>query len=80
MAQRHKGEAADEGASDRVRRPPLQPIGSVRRELVRPDGTKIVVDVPVYPPFRLESTGAAPPPPEARRKRSNAKPRRSDAE
>jgi len=25
----------------------------VERELTRPDGTKLVVQVPVYPPFRL---------------------------
>jgi hypothetical protein len=31
----------------------LEPIGVVKRELKRPDGTTIVVEVPVYPPFRL---------------------------
>jgi hypothetical protein len=79
MAQRHKGGAAEEPATE-TRRAPPEPIGRVRRELVRPDGTKVVVDVPVYPPFRLENTGSAPPPPEARRKRPGAKPRRSDSE
>ena len=31
----------------------LQPIGVVERELTRPDGTKLTVKVPVYPPFQL---------------------------
>ncbi len=26
----------------------------VERELTRPDGTKLIVRVPVYPPFKLE--------------------------
>lgn len=33
---------------------PLEPIGVVERELTRPDGTKVRVEVPVYPPFRLQ--------------------------
>ena len=32
---------------------PLEPIAVVERELTRPDGTKLRVEVPVYPPFRL---------------------------
>jgi hypothetical protein len=32
---------------------PLEPIRMVERELTCPDGTKLVVQVPVYPPFRL---------------------------
>lgn len=32
---------------------PLEPIRTVERELTRPDGTKLRVEVPVYPPFRL---------------------------
>jgi hypothetical protein len=32
----------------------LEPIRVVKRELTRPDGTTLTVDVPVYPPFRLE--------------------------
>ena len=32
---------------------PIEPIRMVERELTRPDGTKIKVTVPVYPPFRL---------------------------
>ena len=33
---------------------PLEPIRVVVRELTRPDGKKMKVEVPVYPPFRLE--------------------------
>jgi hypothetical protein len=32
----------------------LEPIRYVERELTRPDGSKLRVKVPVYPPFRLE--------------------------
>ena len=32
---------------------PLEPIRVVERELTRPDGTKLRVKVPVYPPFEL---------------------------
>jgi hypothetical protein len=33
---------------------PLKPIRVVVRELTRPDGKKLRVEVPVYPPFRLD--------------------------
>jgi hypothetical protein len=41
----------------------LEPIRVVRRRLKRPDGTTLEVDVPVYPPFRLDPrpTPKAPP-------------------
>jgi hypothetical protein len=39
---------------DTVKGAKLEPIRVVRRELRRPDGTVVQVDVPVYPPFRLE--------------------------
>ncbi|MDH3211768.1 MAG: hypothetical protein OEM05_04705 [Myxococcales bacterium] len=38
---------------------PLTPIRVVERELTRPDGTKVKVKVPVYPPFRLAGAPAA---------------------
>ena len=43
---------------DAVRGAPLEPIRVVERELTRPDGTKIRVQVPVYPPFQLASAPA----------------------
>ena len=33
----------------------LKPIRMVERELTRPDGSTVLVEVPVYPPFRLEA-------------------------
>jgi len=77
MAQQRKGAPAPEPASNPVERAPVEPIGSVRRELVRPDGTKVVVDVPVYPPFRLDGAEKSPPTPSARRLRSGPRPRRT---
>jgi hypothetical protein len=43
---------------DAVRGAPLEPVRVVERELTRPDGTKIKVQVPVYPPFQLASAAA----------------------
>jgi hypothetical protein len=55
-------------------RPPLpKPIGTVRRTLVRPDGTKVAVDVPIYPPFRLENGETPPAAKPPRRKRPEVK-------
>ena len=56
-------------------RPLPQPIGTVRRTLVRPDGTKVSVDVPIYPPFRLENEPGPAPSKPPRRSRPSAKPR-----
>ncbi len=53
-------EAADR--DDGIRSQPLEPIGVVERELTRPDGTKLRVEVPVYPPFKLEEHPATKPP------------------
>lgn len=64
-------EAVPEAAED-APRPLPKPIGTVRRTLVRPDGKEVSVDVPVYPPFRLEGEPQKPPP---RRPRKGAKPR-----
>ena len=36
-----------------IRGEALEPVAIVRRELVSPSGEVVVVDVPVYPPFRL---------------------------
>lgn len=40
---------------------PLEPIRVVERELTCPDGTRITVKVPVYPPFRLQDRGGEAP-------------------
>jgi hypothetical protein len=50
-----------------VRSAELEPIAVVERELTRPDGTTVVVEVPVYPPFRLsDQPGARKTPPRIR--------------
>jgi hypothetical protein len=39
----------------------LDPIRIVKRVLTRPDGSTVVAEVPVYPPFRLaEAPGRKP--------------------
>jgi hypothetical protein len=45
-----EAEAEDTG----IRGVRLKPIRVVVRELTRPDGKKLRVEVPVYPPFQLE--------------------------
>jgi hypothetical protein len=35
--------------------PKPEPVATVKRELISPTGQKVLVDVPVYPPFRLET-------------------------
>jgi hypothetical protein len=32
----------------------LDPVRVIERELIRPDGTTLMVRVPVYPPFQLK--------------------------
>ena len=51
---RRSSSTAKKGADLGIRGARLQPIGMVERELTRPDGTKLIVRVPVYPPFKLE--------------------------
>jgi hypothetical protein len=49
-----KKEIEPEEVDRGIRSAPLEPIRVVVRELTRPDGKKMKVEVPVYPPFRLE--------------------------
>ena len=56
-----KEDALDPEPQTGIEGAPLEPIAVVERELTRPDGTKLKVEVPVYPPFRL----AERPPPKA---------------
>jgi len=51
-----------------IRGAPLKPLRFVERELTRPDGTKLRVKVPVYPPFRLEERPAKPAAADARKR------------
>lgn len=43
-----------EASSHEIECEDLEPIRIVVRELERPDGTTVAVEVPVYPPFRLK--------------------------
>lgn len=67
-----KSEPPDRG----VRGAPLEPIRYVERELTRPDGTRLKVEVPVYPPFQLESESR--PPAQPARSRPQARRKASD--
>ncbi len=55
MAQRNKSAAESfQPRTGGIQGERLRPIRTVIRELTRPDGTTIRVEVPVYPPFRLK--------------------------
>jgi hypothetical protein len=54
VAHRSKGTARNlDSRSGEVEGERLKPIRRVMREIERPDGTIIRVEVPVYPPFKL---------------------------
>ena len=76
---RKRGSQGDSTPDRGVHGAPLEPIRHVERELTRPDGTRLKVQVPVYPPFQLESRPSpkapARPRPEPKRKQQ----KRSDA-
>jgi hypothetical protein len=63
VATRRDGTAKNqiEPAERRSSGAPLKPIRVVVRELTRPDGKKLRVEVPVYPPFQLEERPAGAP-------------------
>ena len=75
---RDAAEAEDNPKVGEVQGAKLDPIGVVKRVLTRPDGSTVVVEVPVYPPFRLaeRSSGRKPPrsrsAPSLKRKRSSS--------
>ena len=50
---RNTAEAEEAPKVGEVEGAKLDPIGMVKRKLTRPDGSTVVVEVPVYPPFRL---------------------------
>jgi hypothetical protein len=62
VARRSKGAAKNfETTPTKVESERLEPIRTVIRELERPDGSTLRVEVPVYPPFRLKHRSASPP-------------------
>lgn len=74
MARRPKTESRT-AAQPLVRGAALEPIRVVQREISLPDGTTTTVDVPVYPPFRLEDRPAPKPVTRARRRAKVGPPR-----
>jgi hypothetical protein len=50
---RNSAEAEEAPKVGEVEGAKLDPIRVVKRSLTRPDGSTVVVEVPVYPPFRL---------------------------
>ena len=57
-------------APDSIQSAPLEPIRYVTRELTRPDGSKLRVKVPVYPPFELAQKSEGRRAPEEKKKAS----------
>lgn len=57
---RRPAKAMGDFESAGIRGAPLEPLRYVERELTRPDGSKLRVKVPVYPPFRLEDRPPKP--------------------
>jgi hypothetical protein len=76
MASQPNRDAKESGAL--VTGAPLEPIRVVERELTRPDGTKVKVQVPVYPPFQLGTATAPQEPPAARRPTRTPKARKRE--
>ena len=69
-------EQPEASTGEKVEKPDtLQPIRVVERELTRPDGSKLRVEVPVYAAFDLEKRDAKPAP-LARALRRRSPPRR----
>ena len=71
---RNTAEAEEAPKVGEVEGAKLDPIRVGEAPLTRPDGTTVVVEVPVYPPFRLaeRASGRKPPRAAARRRRSSA--------
>jgi hypothetical protein len=83
---RNTAEAEEAPKVGEVEGAKLDPIGVVKRSLTRPDGSTVVVEVPVYPPFRLaaeHNSGRKPArsrsAPSLKRKRTGRKPDRKDS-
>ena len=56
--QNQAGKSEPPDGTPQIRGARHEPIRFVERELIRPDGTACRVEVPVYPPFRLEEKPA----------------------
>lgn len=60
---RRGGDAKQRTGHDAIQGEELEPIRTVERVLTRPDGTRVRVQVPVYPPFQLKQRASEKPPP-----------------
>ena len=60
---RNTAEAEEAPKVGEVEGAKLDPIRIVKRVLTRPDGSTVVVEVPVYPPFQLADRPSARKPP-----------------
>ena len=87
LVARNTAEAEDVPKTGEVEGAKLDPIGKVKRKLTRPDGSTVVVEVPVYPPFRLsDRPGIRKPPvrsrsaPSLKRKRTSKPDRKEPSE
>ena len=75
---RNTAEAEETPKVGEVEGAKLDPIRVVKRSLTRPDGSTVVVEVPVYPPFRLAERPSSRKParnrsaPSLKRKRTRA--------
>ena len=84
---RNTAEAEEAPKVGEVEGAKLDPIRVVKRKLTRPDGSTVVVEVPVYPPFQLaERPSTRKPPargrsaPSLKRKRTTSPDRGEPAE
>jgi hypothetical protein len=68
MAHRPRQATEPDEGSEPEPGPKLEPVRTVKRELISPAGHKVLVDVPVYPPFRLEGRPEKKPPERRRNK------------
>ena len=82
---RNTAEAEETPRVGEVEGAKLDPIRVVKRSLTRPDGSTVVVEVPVYPPFRLADRPTSRKParsrsaPSLKRKRTSSAAKREDS-
>ena len=76
---RNTAEAEEAPKVGEVEGAKLDPIGVVKRKLTRPDGSTVVVEVPVYPPFRLADRPSTRKPPVRSRSAPSLKRKRTTA-
>ena len=76
---RNTAEAEEAPKVGEVEGAKLDPIGMVKRKLTHPDGSTVVVEVPVYPPFRLADRPSARKPPVRSRSAPSLKRKRTKA-